>query len=1289
MEGRSSTCPQCSRSVPVRFPRCGYCRAVIAVDEARREIRRTATIVTSDLKGSTALGERLDPESLREVMTTYIDEMRAVFEAHGGTIEKIIGDAIVAVFGLPTAREDDALRAVEAAAETQRALVSLNDRLDERWGVRLTVRTGVASGEVVVGEASIGQHVLTGPTIGIATAMEQNAASDEVLLGASTYELVGDSVEVEPMGVVTPKGTQHAEGTYRLVSVAERAVATAASAPDATSRLCQTCGEENPDDFTSCGSCGDELARRTRVMDTRKTVTIVFADPKPASRDGSAMSAEAVRDVMSRYFAAMQTALERHGATVEKFIGDAVMAVFGLPIRHEDDALRAIRAAREMQDALPALNAAFDAEYGVTLGNHIGVNTGEVVAGDASLGQRLVTGDTVNVAARLEQAAGAGEILLGDLTYRLVRGAATVDEVEPLTLKGKSQPVPAYRLLGLAAAREGIERRHDAPMVGRDGEMRDLERLFERALAERGARMATVVGDAGVGKTRLIAEFTAGRRADALVIRGRCLPYGEGITFWPLREAARDASGISDDEPQAAALAKLRATARDEAVTERIASVIGLSTAPFPVPEIFWGARKFLEGLARERPVLVVWDDIHWAEATFLELVNHLVETIEAAPILILCSSRHDLLETHPEWALGERDLRVVLQPLTEADAGLVVQALLGGTGIAPRAQERIVRASAGNPLFVEQLLSMLIDDGSLRREGDRWDQVRDLARLSVPPSIQALLAARLDLLDRSERSVIEPASVIGQNFAQAAVTVLAPDAVRSGVAGHLESLDRKQLVQANPGSDDDDAVFRFRHLLVRDAAYGGLLKRARAELHERFVDWAEELNERQGRAQEFEEIQGYHLEQAYRYLTELGTVDDHARQVGIRASTKLASAGRRAMARGDMPAAANMLRRAAATRDPHDAVRLRLLPDLGEALEELGEFEEAQRVLAEAIDGGVAISDLAIAAEAEMVLLSVRLYLGEDDGWGEAVDAAVRRVTPIFAAAGEDIGLARAQRLMVAVHGSASRFGLMSEAALEVIRHARAGGDLRVERRGAIGYAQAALYGPTPVTDGIREIEELADNADGDRRTQALLRTWLAQLYAMDGDLERARATYETASATLRDLGGGLASASTSTELAQIELEGGDLSVAEAALRADYASLSAIGEKYILAGVVGLLGKVLELQQRHDELEPLSLELAELAGADDVTAQVDWRGLSACVRSRRGDAAAAIMLAREAVDLASTTDFLVVQADAERRLAAVLINAGQERDAALARDRARDLYRRKGDTVAFERLEV
>jgi class 3 adenylate cyclase/tetratricopeptide (TPR) repeat protein len=1051
--------------------------------------------------------------------------------------------------------------------------------------------------------------------------------------------------------------------------------------------VCPNCHEENPARFRLCGFCGTPLVAPSTPLEERKVVTVFFSDLKGSTNLGELLDPESLREVMTRYFDAMTGVLVRHGATIEKFIGDAIMAVFGLPKLHEDDALRAVRAAHETRAALATLNQDLQRRYGVQLTNRTGVNTGEVVAGDPTTGQRLVTGDVVNVAARLEQAAPASEVLIGELTYRLVRDAVTVEPVEPLELKGKSERVPAYRLLDVSDAVAGYQRRQDAPLIGREPELAQLTALYRRAIGEGGCRMATVIADAGVGKSRLISEFTLPMQEGATVLHGRCLPYGEGITFWPLVEAAREAAGIEPDDPPSDAVAKIKALAGDEAVTARIASAIGLGRESFPVEEIFWAARRFLEGLGRERPVVVVIDDIHWAEATFLAMIENLLETIEDAAVLLLCTARHDLLEGHPDWATDARSQRIVLQPLEDADAARVVQGLLGEAGIAGRAQERIVRAAEGNPLFVEQMLSMLIDSGTLRLVDGRWEAAADLAELAVPPSIQALLSARLDLLARDERAVIEPASVIGVSFPQAAVAELAPDLVRPNVAGHLDSMTRKQLIRPDRATTPEDNGYRFAHILIRDAAYGGLLKRARATLHERFADWVDELNRRQGRSQEYEEILGYHLEQAYRYLAELGTLDDHARSIGARAAEKLAAAGRRAFSRGDMHAAANLLRRAAATLPAAELAHLRLLPDLGEALMEQGEFEEAGAVLADAVAGAELLGATSLAAEAGLVRVLVKLFSSEDEDWSATVLAAVDRATPVFARENHHAGLALAARLSFAVHGTANQFALAADAAERVVEHARQAGDLRLERRGAVGYAQAAVYGPTPVPAAIGRLEELASTVEGDRRTDALITAALAQLYAMQGHFERARRAYTASKAMLDELGSTLLAASNSTVLAQIELLAGDLPAAERELRRDLESLHAMGEKYLQSGVIGLLARVLYAQGQADEALALSERLEQTASPDDIDAQVEWRGIRAMTLAGGGQTSEALSLASKAVAIAEAADAPLLNALALTMLAEVCRLTGEAEERQAAIDAARRIYVAKGDTVSSERL--
>ena len=542
-----------------------------------------------------------------------------------------------------------------------------------------------------------------------------------------------------------------------------------------------------------------------------------------------------------------------------------------------------------MRQALADLAVALERDEDVRLLVATGVNTGEVVAGDASLGQRLVTGDAVNVAARLEQAAPVHQVLIGELTYQLVRDAVDVDEVEPLSLKGKAQPVRAYQLLAVRAGKE-TARRLDTPMVGREAELERLRSALRQSISDRRCTMVTLVGEAGVGKTRLTQEFLDLARARALVLSGRCLAYGEGITFWPIVEMTRQAAGIRDGDPPESARRRLADVLGEgsEAVVERVASAVGLLDAPFQVAELFWGIRRFLELLAQDRPVVVLVDDIHWAEPTFLDLVQQLVDSIRDAPVLLLCTARNALLEEHPAWGQREGETRIDLAPLTEVDSERVVVNLLGQAGIDEAVRRRIVAASEGNPLFVEQLLSMLIDNRTLRYESGRWVPDGDLTQLTIPPSVHALIAARLDQLPGPERAVVEPASVIGLSFAPAAVRELVSADIRPGLPDHLAVLAEKQLVRAGEASSDTEPSFRFQHALVRDAAYQGLLKRDRSDLHERFVEWADRVNAEAGRAQEFEEILGYHLEQAYRYRAELGPLDDArsgARRPGLRAS--------------------------------------------------------------------------------------------------------------------------------------------------------------------------------------------------------------------------------------------------------------------------------------------------------------------------------------------------------------------------------------------------------------------
>ncbi len=1051
--------------------------------------------------------------------------------------------------------------------------------------------------------------------------------------------------------------------------------------------ICRACGEENPERFRLCGFCGTPLAPPQAAPEVRKTVTIVFSDLTGSTALGESLDSESLRALMTRYFDEMRRVLELHGGTVEKFIGDAVMAVFGLPKVHEDDALRAVRAARDMQHALERLNDDLETGWGVRLANRTGVNTGEVVAGDPAAGQRLVTGDAVNVAARLEQAAAPLDVLIGDLTYRLVRDAVDVEPVAPLELKGKAERVPAFRLVSVRGG-EGFQRRDDAPIVGRDTELAALTEAFRSAVADRRCRLCSVLGQAGVGKSRLTREFLALVGTEgARTLRGRCLPYGQGITFWPLVEAVREAAGIREEDDPELARAKVHALAGEgeEDVAERVASAIGLAPTRFPVQELFWGTRKLLEHLAAEGPLVVVFDDVHWAESTFLDLVDHLVETVQDAPLLLLCPARPDLIERRPEWAAADHAVTIALEPLDEEASALIVENLLGDHTIPGGIRDRIVEAADGNPLFVEQMLSMLIDEGVLQREESGWTAGAEAASLAVPPTIQALLAARLEFLSPEERAVIEAASVVGLVFPEPAVEALVTDELRPRVGGCLAELVRKQFARQAEASRTDEKSFRFHHILIRDAAYGGLLKRARATLHERFVAWADSVNA--DRAVEYEEILAYHLEQAHRYLSELGPPDAHGTALARRAAERLASAGHRAFDRGDMPAAANLLQRAAVLLPTSSDERLQLLPDIGEALAETGQFAEAIEVLEEAERLAAETGNETAGAAAKLAHLDVQSHASDPADWERTATEATAAAIRTFELTGNHGGLAQAWRLLAYVHGTACRYAEAADAARRAEEHARRAGDERQRSRAAVQYAIAAVYGPMPAGEAFVRCQRIVEEAIDDRRSEGLAMSLLARLCAMRGDFEHARSLYRSARATLEDLGRSVVAASTSLDSCGVEMLAGDPAAAERELSRDYAALSEMGETYLLSTVAAELARAVEAQGRLEEAARLTGEAEVLAADDDLTSQALWRSVRARVLAASGDHEHAIALAREAVSILQPTDAAVVQADALVDLAEVLRAGGEAREAESSLWAALELNERKGNVVAAGRV--
>ena len=918
-----------------------------------------------------------------------------------------------------------------------------------------------------------------------------------------------------------------------------------------------------------------------------------------------------------------------------------------------------------------------------------GVNTGEVVTGDAATGQHLVTGDAVNTAARLEQAASPGEVLIGETTYRLVRDAVSVERMEPLELKGKAQRVGAYRLLAVADAGDP-GRRPDTPMVGRTRELAALVADLDRAILHRATEMVTVLAPAGVGKSRLLAEFLRHAAPRAMVLRGRCLSYGDGVTFWPLASIVRDAAAILEDDTVEVALAKLVAVIGAESadIADRIASVIGLTSGVYPVQETFWATRRFLEIAARIQPVVVVIDDIHWAEPTLLELLDHLVEASDDAAILVLCSSRPELLEHRPTWKTERSATHILsLEPLTDEESASVLSNLLGDSALTGDVQRRIVEAAQGNPFFVEQMVAMLIDDGVLvQDELGHWSAVSAVRAIVVPPSITALLTARLDRLARVERTALERGAVAGPIFDRDAVEYLCPDDVRSELTASLISLTRKDFVAASDSEFSTGSAFRFVHALVHDAAYRGLLKRTRAELHERFVGWLDAVSG--DRPAEYEEIRGYHLEQAFLSLIALGPADAHAIALGRRGSGYLSTAGERARARGDMPAAAGLLRRAAVLLPATDMQRPLLLLHAGEALGEMGNFDDANTLLSQAAQAASDRDDRALAITATVVSLMLR-FMAEPESaeTGEVTGAASDAIEELERLDAHG-GLARAWRLMMYVHFMEGNFSAADTAARRAVAEAELAGDRVLEVRFLAALASCVVYSPTPVLQAIDMCNQVLDRSGGDLRTVAVTLGALSHLEAMRGNIDQARDQYARSREILTELGFTLSASIVALQSGPAEMLAGDLIRAEDELRKDFRALTALGNKGYLTSVAGMLAELLHAQGRLEEARSFAVVCREAAAPHDVAAQYQWHSIQAKLATDDGHLDEAELLAREAVRLVRTTDQPDVQGEALVTLAFVLQAAGKP-EAVTALGEAIALFDQKGNIVSAERARA
>jgi class 3 adenylate cyclase/tetratricopeptide (TPR) repeat protein len=980
-------------------------------------------------------------------------------------------------------------------------------------------------------------------------------------------------------------------------------------------------------------------AIRAPAGGARRTVTVVFVDVVRSTALAAALDPENLRDVMSSFFVEMSDAVERHGGVVEKFAGDEVLAVFGAPTAHEDDALRAVRAAVDMQAAARALNDGLSSKHGQGFAVRIGINTGEVVAGHAAAGGTFVTGSAVNVGKRLQQAAAPGDLVLSASTLALVREAVSVEPLEPIAVPDVAEPVTAFRLLFLDVGAPGPARSYTTPLVGREDELTVLRGAFELARTERRCVRMTVVGNPGIGKTRLAVELLNALEDEAQTLVGRCVEYGDGATYLPLRDALKEAP----DEHESVL---------------RLRELVAPDSAAAVAADILVAARGALEALAQERAVAVVFDDVQWAEETFLDLIEYLGLWIKDAPVLLLSIARPDVFDHRPEWRDADSGPMLLrLGALEDADVRTLVDEI-AGKAMTETERELAVRGADGYPFFAEQLVAWSAEAGGLE-EG------------AVPPTIDALLASRLDRLDPPERAVLERAAVIGRDFWQGAVSALTPEREIGGVERHLLSLMRKGFIRPTTSGLPEENAWRFHHVLIRDVAYAAIPKATRAELHALCADWLDE------HADGLDEIVGYHLEQAFVYRQELGPARTAAR-LGADAAERLGAAGVGALARGDAPAAVGLLTRAVDVLPEGQSPRVELLCELGISHRLRGDAQAADEALARAVDEAERFGDPRTWHRARLELTFARVPTGRASA-EDAIAAALAAI-PAFEATSDERGLGRAWLALGYLRGSFLSDNAGWEEGLErALEHYRRAG---WPTSTCLQQLAVVFFGPRPAREAIARCEQLLEVEVTDVVGEAHVRVWYGGVLALQARFDEAREQSARARSTYEELAHPISTVACDTVDATIAMLAGDHAAAESVLRSSVEWLEAHGELPLLANRAGDLADALWFQGRYEEAAHWSAVAAEHTSPGDLAAEFTWRSVRAKALAALGDVDAAETLAAEAVELVDRTDSLNQRGSVHLAHAHVLLRAGKGAAAAEAARRAQELFEQKENVV-------
>jgi class 3 adenylate cyclase/predicted ATPase len=1001
---------------------------------------------------------------------------------------------------------------------------------------------------------------------------------------------------------------------------------------------CPSCGHGNQAGAKFCSECGAPLASAERsVSEERKVVTVLFADLVGFTSRAEQLDPEDVRALLAPYYARLRGELERFGGTVEKFIGDAVMAVFGAPVAREDDPERAVRAALAIRDWVHEQEQ---------IQVRLAVNTGEALVALGARpghGEGMAAGDVVNTAARLQAGAPVNGILAGERTFRATRAAIEYRPAGPVAAKGKRDPVQAWEVVA-ARTRLGVDVAHEAKtvLVGRDRELGVLRDVLARVRAERSPQLVTLVGVPGIGKSRLVYELSQVADAEPELIawrQGRSLPYGEGASFWALAEMVKAQAGILESDTPARAGAKLAAmtgqvlgeTPEVDWVARHLGALAGLGDGAAPGggrSEAFSAWRLFVEGLAGRRPLVLVFEDLHWADDGLLDFVDYLAEWAGEVPLLVVGTARPELLARRPGWGGGKPNaVTLSLAALSDADTARLVGLLRGRAVLEARQQAVLLAHAGGNPLYAEQFVQML---------ADRGDGGEDLP---LPESVQGIIAARLDLLDSAGKRLLQDAAVIGKVFWPAAVAALGGTPGPAALEEQLHGLERRQFVRRDRASSvAGETQYAFMHVLVRDVAYGQIPRAARAVRHAAAAGWIESL----GRADDHADMLAYHYQSALDLARAAGR--DTA-ELAPRARAALHRAGDRALALNAFTRAAGYYRDALALWPQHaPGQRAGLLWLLGTALYEAGELGQAEAVLAEG-------SEAAAAARLPALQARIGVRLAELHGQllGDPMEPALAEceaATAILDAEGDLEGLAEAWLLTGMTQFWLGRSPADQQALERAIAYARQSGYRRVQIRASARLAWTFWVLPIPADEAVARAGQLLQAASGDPWAEADILMPVSVICAYAGRFADARAAIARARSVYDRFGAKIQWARSGLAAGCVEQLAGDPAAAERHLREAYETYRAMGERGYLSTVAGVLAEALYAQGRLDEAQQMTEEAQAAAAPDDIDAQVRWRAARAKVLARAGQFAAAQTLLEEAEALVSPTSWAALQAE-------------------------------------------